>query len=90
MLLEILKNIFLAFCGWGGGGVANCEFLWAALVGRLLTWEQAIRILAMYGGFSMLNTEDQDVYINYSVRRTSRRGKGWDKEKYKNKEETSR
>jgi hypothetical protein len=41
----------------------------------------------MSGGFSMLNTEDQDVYINYSTRWTSRRGKGWDKEKYNNKEE---
>ncbi len=35
--------------------------------------KQAIRIPAMSGGFSMLNTEDHDVYINYSARRTSRR-----------------
>jgi len=32
----------------------------------------------------MLNTKDQGVYINYSVRWTSKRGKGWDKEKHNN------
>jgi hypothetical protein len=44
----------------------------------------------MSGGFSMINTEDQDVYINYSTRWTNRRGKGWAKEKHNNKEETAR
>ncbi len=92
--MEIPKNIFLAFFVWGRGWrVANCEFLVGGRCGQtteLRSNPSEFRRCQADFPCSILRIRKQDVYINYSARRTSSRGKGWDKEKHNNKEETAR